>query len=126
MPEQRLSQVIELRKEFEAEYFQLHGSVWPTVLEGLRRVHIQDYSISFLPIPLYPTQDADIAGLLIASFKYVGNDLEADMKALGDDPETKRWWALTDPMQKSLIKGAEGSGKGDWWLNLKEVFRFDG
>lgn len=117
--------------------------MWPTVLEGecphsirriyfsqsalgLHRAHIVDYSISFLPVPIYPTQDESIAGLLIASFKYIGDNLEADMKTLADDPETKRWWALTDPMQKSLVKGAKGSGKGDWWLNLKEVFRLEG
>ena len=66
-----------------------------------------------------------MAGLLIASFKYTGDDEEADMKALSEDPDTKRWWTLTDPMQKSLVEGATGSGKGDWWLNLPEVFRHD-
>lgn len=48
------------------------------------------------------------------------------MKLVAEDEETRRWWVLTDGMQESLVEGAEGSGKGDWWLDLKEVFRFEG
>lgn len=30
-------------------------------------------------------------------------------------------------MQESLVPGAKGSGEeGGWWLDLKEVFRFEG
>ncbi len=76
-------------------------------------------------MPLYPTSDPTIAGLLIASFKYTGTDLSGDMKALAEDPETQRWWKLTDPMQKSLVEGATGSADGEWWYNIPEVFRFD-
>ena len=47
------------------------------------------------------------------------------MKALAEDPETQRWWKLTDPMQKSLVEGATGSADGEWWYNIPEVFRFD-
>lgn len=47
------------------------------------------------------------------------------MKALAADPDTQRWWKLTDPMQKSLVKGATGSADGEWWLNIDEVFRLD-
>lgn len=121
----RFSQVIELKKEYKEEYLKLHRDVWPSVLAGLKRAHIEDYSISFLPVPIYPSNDQEIAGLLIASFKYSGNDLEGDMKALAADPETQRWWKLTDPMQKSLVKGATGSADGEWWLNIDEVFRLD-
>ncbi|KIO21884.1 hypothetical protein M407DRAFT_245347 [Tulasnella calospora MUT 4182] len=121
----RFCQVIELRKQYKEEYLKLHSNVWPSVLAGLKEAHIEDYSISFLPVPVYPSTDPEIAGLLIASFKYSGNDLEGDMKNLAADPETQRWWKLTDPMQKSLVKGATGSADGEWWLNIDEVFRLD-
>ena len=41
----------------------------------------------------------------------------ADMAAIAQDPETRRWWAVTDAMQESLVDSATGSG-GDvpWWL----------
>lgn len=49
------------------------------------------------------------------------------MNLVAQDEETKRWWKLTDGMQESLVEGAEGSGKEKgWWLDLKEVFRFEG
>ncbi|KIO22392.1 hypothetical protein M407DRAFT_245195 [Tulasnella calospora MUT 4182] len=121
----RFCQVIELRKQYKEEYLKLHSNVWPSVLAGLKEAHIEDYSISFLPVPVYPSADPEIAGLLIASFKYSGSDLEGDMKNLAADPETQRWWKLTDPMQKSLVKGATGSADGEWWLNIDEVFRLD-
>jgi L-rhamnose mutarotase len=54
--------------------------------------------------------------LLIANFKYTGDDYEADMKKIAQTPETQEWWRLTDGMQESLVEGAEGSGKEiPWW-----------
>ncbi|KAG1856682.1 hypothetical protein DFJ58DRAFT_913638 [Suillus subalutaceus] len=38
--------------------------------------------------------------LLIANFKYTGSDFEKNMKAIGDEEETQRWWKLTDGMQE--------------------------
>ncbi|KAG8899902.1 hypothetical protein FRC01_010333 [Tulasnella sp. 417] len=126
----RFCQVIELRKQYKEEYLKYVMSVEAESdrrqhAPGLKKAHIEDYSISFLPVPVYPSTDPEIAGLLIASFKYSGNDLEGDMKDLAADPETQRWWKLTDPMQKSLVKGATGSADGEWWLNIDEVFRLD-
>ena len=88
------------------EYKEVHRNVWPGVLDALRRHNIVDYSINHYP-PL---------NLLIANFKYVGSDFEKDMKAIGDDEETQRWWRLTDRMQESFNDGATGSGKAvPWW-----------
>lgn len=77
------------------------------MLAALARAHIADYSIHYYP-PLH---------LLIATFKYTGDDFDADMRKVAEDEETRRWWALTDKMQESFVEGATGSG-GDkpWWL----------
>lgn len=54
--------------------------------------------------------------LLIATMKYTGDDYEADMKIVSEDPETQKWWAATDGMQESYVDGATGSGKEvPWW-----------
>jgi hypothetical protein len=38
------------------------------------------------------------------------------MAKVAKDPETRRWWALTDGMQESFVEGATGSGKDiPWW-----------
>ncbi|KAI0781421.1 rhamnose mutarotase [Trametes elegans] len=113
----RVCQIIKLKPEAEAEYRAIHASVWPGVLAALARHHDADYSIHYHP-PLR---------LLIATFKYTGADYGADMAAIAADPETRRWWALTDGMQESLVEGATGSGgEVTWWQELEEVFRFEG
>jgi L-rhamnose mutarotase len=97
-------------------------------LDGLRRSHIVDYSINFLPSPPFTVMDQpseDIGGLLIATFKYVGQDFESDMKRAAEDEETQRWWKVTDGMQRSLVEGAKSSEDGGWWYLCDEVFRFE-
>ncbi|KAG8899034.1 hypothetical protein FRB99_006971 [Tulasnella sp. 403] len=125
-PPQRFCQVIELKKEYEDEYKKIHRETWPSVLQALRRAHVADYSINILPVPIYPSKDPEVAGLLVATFKYTGSDFAQDMRILAQDPETQRWWKLTDPMQNSLIKGAKGSATGEWWHGIEEIFRFEG
>lgn len=61
----------------------------------------------------------------MASFKYVGTDIERDMKQMAENEHVQRWWKITDNMQKSLIQGATGSADGPWWLDVDEKSRFD-
>ncbi|KAG9080763.1 hypothetical protein FRC06_006192, partial [Ceratobasidium sp. 370] len=75
-PGKRFCQVIAVKKEALEEYKQagIHASVWPTVLETLRKSHIVDYSIHLLPSPpvaLTNGPSLELAGLLIATFKYI-------------------------------------------------------
>ncbi|KIJ63276.1 hypothetical protein HYDPIDRAFT_113245, partial [Hydnomerulius pinastri MD-312] len=99
------------------EYKKVHSAVWPEVLDALRKHHVEDYSINHYP----PLQ------LLIATFKYTGDNYEADMKAIGEDKKTQEWWTVTDPMQESFNEGATGSGRDiPWWTEVEEVFRFEG
>ncbi|GLB35534.1 putative L-rhamnose mutarotase [Lyophyllum shimeji] len=113
----RVCQIIKLKPSAEAEYKAIHAAVWPGVLAALERAHIIDYSIHHYP----PLQ------LLIATFKYTGQDYQGDMRKVAEDPETQRWWQVTDGMQESFVEGAEGSGKDiPWWTELEEVFRCEG
>ncbi|KAI0818499.1 rhamnose mutarotase [Irpex lacteus] len=111
-----------LKPEYEEEYIQIHANVWPSVLSALARHNIADYSIHYHK----PLQ------LLIAHFKYIGSDYEKDMAGIASDPETQRWWTVTDQMQESFQDGASGSGASGsggsvpWWTDVPEVFRFDG
>ena len=101
------SHAFQLKPEAEAEYKAIHAAVWPGVLAALERHHIVDYSIHYYP-PLR---------LLIANFKYNGTDYDADMRGIAEDPETQRWWKVTDQMQESFVLGATGSGGAvPWWL----------
>ena len=110
---QRYGWVIELRPEKKDYYIKLHANTWPGVLQQTRKSNIRNYSI-FL---------AELEGklYLFSYFEYVGDDFEADMKAMAKDPVTQRWWKETDPCQKRL----PGTPKGQQWLQIREVFHTD-
>jgi L-rhamnose mutarotase len=107
----RMGMVIWLRPEHVAEYKRLHADVWPSVLAQIAVCHIRNYTI-FLREP---------ENLLFASLEYHGDDFAADMRIMAADPETQRWWALTDPCQEPLESRAEG----EWWATMEEVFHVD-
>lgn len=113
---QRICELVHVRPEAIAEYKRIHAEVWPSVLARLRASHITNYSI-YLREP---------ENLLIAYYEYAGDDLEADKAAIAADPETQRWWTITDPMQQPLPSvagaGAGGSEGGSWWAAAEEVF----
>ncbi len=102
----RHAAVVKLRPAKEAEYRELHDTVWPVVLERLRLSNIRNYSI-FLH-----------DGVLFSYFEYVGGDYEADMAAIAADPGTQRWWELTEPCQEPF-------GCGEWWTPIEELFHAD-
>jgi L-rhamnose mutarotase len=106
---QRFASFIRLRPERAAEYQALHADVWPGVLAALRRAHVSNYSI-FL-------RD----GLLFSYLEYVGDDYEADMAVVAADPDTQRWWELTDRCQQPV----ETAESGQWWVPMTEVFHLD-
>lgn len=105
----RVASVIGLNSEDVEEYKRIHAEVWPTVLERIRKSNIRNYSIYLF------------GNTLFSYFEYVGNDFEADMSSMANDPETQRWWKITDPMQHKLPE----AGPDEWWHELPEVFHTD-
>ncbi|GHG02513.1 MULTISPECIES: L-rhamnose mutarotase [Amycolatopsis] len=103
---QRYGMLIRLRPEKREEYLRLHAAVWPGVERMLREANIRNFSI-FLH-----------DDLLFGYYEYVGEDHDADQARIAADPETQRWWALTDPCQESL-SAREG---GSWWTPMAEVW----
>ena len=109
MTVRRFGQRIGVRADRIDEYERLHAEPWPGILEQIRRSNIRDYTI---------WRDGED---LFASFDYVGDDFEVDMAAMAADPETQRWWKLTDAMQDPLPDREPGT----WWKTLREVFHTD-
>lgn len=105
----RFGQRIRLRPDAIEAYETLHAAPWPTVLAQIRRSNIRNYTIYRDGLDLF------------ASFEYVGSDFAADMAAMAGDPETQRWWALTDALQEPLPDREPGT----WWKTIKEVFHTD-
>ncbi|KAK5118510.1 hypothetical protein LTR62_003025 [Meristemomyces frigidus] len=112
----RIAQIIRLKKDSLETYKALHASIWPSIAAQIKSSNITDYSI-FLD---------ESTMTLFATFKYTGNDFEADMEKMKRDPETRRWWGMTDGMQESFVEGSTGSGDArGWWKGLEEVFRLE-
>ena len=108
---QRMAFMIRLKPEKMDEYKALHADAWPGILAQISASNIRNYSI-FLREP---------ENLLVGVYEYHGSDYAADMAKMGEDPETRRWWALTDPCQEAL----ETAQPGEWWAPMEEVFHHD-
>jgi L-rhamnose mutarotase len=106
---QRFGSVIRLRPERRDEYLALHASVWPDVEDALARANIRNYTI-FLH-----------DDLLFGYYEYVGDDHGADLARVAADPQTQRWWALTDPCQERLA----GTPEGSQWTPMTEIWHLD-
>lgn len=105
----RFGQVIGLKPENFQEYTEAHAAVWPEVLATISRCNIKNYSIFHHD------------NMLFAYFEYHGDDFEADMQKMADDPKTQEWWDWMMPMQQPLPTRAEG----EWWVTMEEVFHHD-
>ncbi|XVS61536.1 L-rhamnose mutarotase [Actinosynnema sp. CA-299493] len=86
---QRYGMVTRLRPERRDDYLRLHAAVWPSVERMLIEANIRNFSI-FLH-----------GDLLFGYYEYTGEDHDADQARIAADPESRRWWALTDPCQES-------------------------
>lgn len=104
----RIGRVIGLNADDIAEYKRMHAAVWPEVLTLLRSAGMRNYSI-FLKEP---------ENLLFAYLEYEGTDLQKDNLMMAANEDMKRWWAMTDPMQRPL----DTRKAGEWWADMEEVF----
>ena len=81
---QRYGSVIGVKEETLEKYKEMHANPWPEINAKIREANIRNYSI-------YLTQFPDGKYYLFSFFEYVGDDFDADMKKIGDDPKTKEW-----------------------------------
>jgi L-rhamnose mutarotase len=107
----RVGWVIEIEEKNIAEYKALHANAWPKVLKTLKEHNIQNYSIFLGEIERNRYY-------LFSYFEYVGNDMEADMKEIGEQPIMKKWLEKCSPLQKPI----ETRKDGEWWHDLEQVF----
>jgi L-rhamnose mutarotase len=112
---QRYGSVIGLKPEKAEEYIKLHADTWPEVLKQIEGANIRNYSI-------YMGELNDGNLYLFSYFEYIGDDFDADMKKIGDDPKTQEWWKLTDPCQ---IPQKSRKKPTDNWMTMEEVFHTD-
>ena len=105
----RYGQVIRVKPDKLDEYKVYHADVWPEVLSMIHECNMRNYSIYHKD------------GYLFAYFEYIGDDFDADMAKMAADPKTLEWCDIMMPMQEPL----ETRAKGEWWVNMEEVFHTD-
>jgi L-rhamnose mutarotase len=112
----RFGHVIKVKPEYLDEYIRIHNPIPSAIATWIRNCNIVDYSIFY---------DGDER--LFATFKYIGQDFDADMRKMQRDETTREWWKVTDAMQVSYDVSSTGStdSRGNWWKNCREVFRQD-
>jgi L-rhamnose mutarotase len=110
-PPERFAWVTGLKTDKAAHYEDLHAHIWPGVTKTIKACHIQNFSI----------HEREINGqlYLFAYLEYTGTNFDADMKRMGADPETQRWWKETDLCQSPL---PDAAAKGKIWSDTKEVY----
>ncbi len=113
MSVKRIGQIIHLKLEAYEEYKRLHADVWQDVLATIHRANIRNYSIFHW------------GGFLFAYMEYIGDDFESDMHLIADDPQTRAWWSLTDPLQQPVQGQSSGSLEGNWWTDMDILFHTD-
>jgi L-rhamnose mutarotase len=89
------------------KYLGLHRAVWPSVERKLTECNVRNYSICIV---------GDILG---ASYASMGEDHEADMCRIAEDPATQEWWTHTDPSQ---VRIAEERVPRALWQPIDEVW----
>ncbi|MEG0630105.1 MAG: L-rhamnose mutarotase [Christensenellaceae bacterium] len=105
----RYGQVIKVKPEKEAYYKKLHANAWQGILDMIKDCNIKNYSIYLRD------------GFLFSYYEYVGDDYEADMKKMADDPLTQEWWKECIPCQQPI----DSAKDDEWWADMSEVFHLN-
>jgi len=105
----RFGSIIKIKPDRLDEYKACHANVPPAVLATIKDCNISNYSIYYKD------------GLLFSYFEYTGDDYDADMAKMAEDPATQEWWNLVKPMQEPL----ETRSVDEWWAGMEEFFHQD-
>lgn len=96
-----------LKPEMVEEYKKLHAACWPGVLKTITECNLRNYTISLM------------GNEAVSYFEYIGEDYDADMAKMAEDPVTQDWWTHTRPC-------FEGHGTtGIYYEDMEEIFHHD-
>ena len=105
----RFGQLGQLKPEMIEEYKKLHANPWPEVLKTITDCNLKNYSI-------FLHEDK-----VFAYFEYVGEDFDADMDKMAQDPITQQWWKHTHPcFAKYAIDPAS-----EFYHDMKPIFYYE-
>lgn len=106
---QRYGSIIGIKPENIEKYAFLHANPRKEVNDMIKKCNIQNYSIYYKD------------GFLFSYFEYVGDDYQADMDKMAQDPATQAWWEICKPLQEPL----NTRQNGEWWADMREVYHLN-
>ncbi len=102
----RVATFMKVKPGFEEAYRCAHANIWPSILEGIQRTKIRNYSIFMKGTELYSYFEV--------------KDLDHAMAVLADDPENQRWQRTMAPMMDVGSGMKDGSS-----VYLNEILYFN-
>ena len=106
---QRYGMAVRLKDEKRQFYIENHANVWPEVLEELKKINVQNYSI-FL-------KDDFMFGYL----EYTGNDFDGDMAKMQQIPIVEKWTKLMIDCFNPFPNHEDNNS----WVMMDEIFHLD-
>ena len=108
----RYGRVIGIKASDVEKYQALHASVWPEVLTEIKKACIQNYSIY-----MHPMDGGQWC--IFTHFEYTGDDLQADMAKIRNNPKARAFMKLCLPLFSPLDCRKD---KENLWGTMEEVF----
>ena len=105
----RIGEVVKIKPECLEAYKAHHADPWPGINEMIKECNIQNYSIF------------QRGEYLFAYYEYVGNDFEADLKKMEEDPVSQRWEVL----MRSMMNPVDGCKEGEFWTGMSEIYHLE-
>lgn len=102
-------QVGKLKPDMVETYRDLHAQTWPGVLQTITDCNLRNYSIFLWGETVF------------SYFEYVGQDYDADMEKMAQDPVTQEWWTHTHPCFESFAMGADG----EFYQDMEQIFYYE-
>ena len=105
----RFGQVIKIKPEGKEQYMKYHANPLPGVNEMIKECHLKNYSIFIR------------GDYMFSYFEYDGEDYDADMQKMAEDPATQHWWSLVKPLMQPL----DDRKVGEFWSDMTEIYHLD-
>ena len=105
----RFGELGQLKPEKIEEYCKLHANPWPEVLKTISDCNLRNYSI-FLH-----------GDKVFAYFEYVGQNYEADMEKMAQDPVTRKWWTHTHPCFQRYAMSPDS----EFYQDMEQIFHYE-
>ncbi|MFA9377420.1 MAG: L-rhamnose mutarotase [Lachnotalea sp.] len=109
MAVRRFGDMIKIKPDGLEDYKKWHANPMPGVNEMISKCHLKNYSI-------YSRGE-----YLFAYYEYDGDDFEADMAKMADDPTTQAWWNIVKPLMQPL----ENREKEEFWSGMEEIYHLE-